>query len=96
MLESMVRSSQKKQGIISSDGFEVPGKSGQSVLPTTRPVKDGANTPADMHRGNCSSHALMWKILFIHSFHLETISGLGTCWDIGVMPTKIPQWHVVC
>ena len=59
MLESMVRSSQKKQSIISSDGLEVPRKSGQSALPTTRPVKDGAKAPVDMHRGNCSSYSLM-------------------------------------
>ena len=59
MLESMVRSSQKKQSIISSDGLEVPRKSGQSAQPTTRPVKDGAKAPVDMHRGNCSSYSLM-------------------------------------
>ena len=46
MLESMVRSSPKKQGNIRGDGLEVPRKSGQSALLTTRPVKDGANSPS--------------------------------------------------
>lgn len=97
MLESMVRSSQKKQGNVRSDGLEVPRKSGQSALLTTRPVKDGPNCP--------SRHAQ--RRLFRPPTHVKSIlhsyssfgeyKGPGNILGhrgpghVSVMPAKLPH-----
>lgn len=99
----MARPSQKKQGNIRMDGLVMPQKSGQSTLPTTRPVKDGSNCPHTQARGelfrlcpNVENTFRAYKWLWGHGGTWGPLSCSLKCLPSFLHPLPIPGYTGPC